>query len=256
VDNIRTHAFVSFALTPAASRVRLALHGSVWPDESNRKPLWVDYIPDNQVEEWVSREQEAVNSKRDVKRWEVTYHTDDDNNVTSELSEITAPTGPRRQSSNAFTLQGFGQGMPNAPTGPRGDRRPSQPIEQSQHYWEASRQASTPAAPAMRKKSSNDGTNQLDATFPHTQTAKPKIYYMPVSKDLADRRLAELDTLTSRSWDNGRAMRRQTELDHRDRELRRYTFEDGDRIVDGGPDVVTRGGFGGGGGRGRGRRGR
>ncbi|PHH70805.1 hypothetical protein CDD80_5715 [Ophiocordyceps camponoti-rufipedis] len=45
VDTIRTHAFVVFGSTSTAARVRDSLHGKVWPQESNRKALFVDFVP-------------------------------------------------------------------------------------------------------------------------------------------------------------------------------------------------------------------
>src|SRR5690606_34171350 len=56
LDQIRTHAFVVFASTSAASRVRTLLHDSVWPNESNRKALFVDFIPPEKVQEWIDTE--------------------------------------------------------------------------------------------------------------------------------------------------------------------------------------------------------
>ncbi|KAK3058663.1 hypothetical protein LTR09_000228 [Extremus antarcticus] len=259
LDNIRTHAFASFASTSAASRVRSALHGRVWPEESQRKPLWVDYIPDDKVQEWIDREMESGNNKRDVRRWEVEYTSINDGTVTVSLQEITAPTGPRRRSSfsNPAPTQVPGLGMMNAPTGPRSQRPPA-PIEHPADRLE----------PAIRKQSttSNNTTSAsfdiLDERFSST-TVKPKIYYLPVASDLAEKRLDELERTTSRTWDNGRAMKKASGVEQ---QSRRYTFEDGSRIVDGGVDAgygyrgpgggnfggAPRGGYRGGRGGGRG----
>ncbi|GME24800.1 DNA-binding SAP [Neofusicoccum parvum] len=62
----------------------------------------------------------------------------------------------------------------------------------------------------------------LDKLFRST-TAKPKLYFQPIEKTLADKRLDELDRCTSRDWKPSDAAGG-TE--------RRYTFEDGDVLVD------------------------
>ena len=93
----------------------------------------------------------------------------------------------------------------------------------------------------------------LDTLFKST-IAKPKLYFLPVAADLADKRLDELDSLTTRRGEippGGSGYR----------DSRRYTFEDG-ALVDGGPEFglrAERGGpraRGGRGGRGGGWRGR
>lgn len=252
VDNIRTHAFATFPSISIARQVRSQLHGQVWPDESTRKPLWVDFVPDDEVKEWVMREEESVGSKRDVRRWEVLYSTSDDGKVAAKLQEITAPSGPRRQSSSAgvsgqMAAQNDRSAPQNAPVGPRNNgttsqRPPSVP---------------TPAAPARRPSSTDPNFVSLDTRFPSTQTAKPKLYYLPVSESLANSRLDAMETITSRTWDGGRAMA--NDVSGRDAELRRYTFEDGAKVVDNGGDFgnfgrggggMGRGGYGGRGGRG------
>lgn len=232
LDNIRTHAFVSFASTSAASRVRTALHGRVWPDESIRKQLWVDYVPDEQVQEWIDRELEAGNDKRNVRRWEVEYSTLNNGTITASLQEITAPTGPRRRSSfsNPLPAAAPGQGVMNAPTGPRG-HRPSAPSSHpppTEH-----RPIRTPTPGNSNSNATASSFNILDERFSST-TTKPKIYYQPVSASLAEKRLDAMDSATSRTWDNGRAMKRATGVEQ---QAKRYTFEDGDRLVDGGFDA-------------------
>lgn len=252
VDNIRTHAFATFPSTSMARRVRSLLHGQVWPDESTRKPLWVDFVPDNEVKDWVVREEESIGSKRDVRRWEVLYSTSEYGKVTATLEEITAPTGPRRQSSSAghsgqVSFPNGGGAPQNAPLGPRNNGAPSQrpPTRPS------------PAAVLRRQSSSDANFVSLDTRFPSTQTAKPKLYYLPVSETLATARLDALEAITSRTWDGGRVMAKG--VSGRDGEQRRYTFEDGEKVVDNGADFghygrgrggMGRGGYGGRGGRG------
>ncbi|KTW29496.1 uncharacterized protein T551_02112 [Pneumocystis jirovecii RU7] len=69
MDKFRTHAFIVFSTIKQAKRVREVLHNSIWPCEKGRKPLWVDYIPENKVDEWIYIEEQ---SSRDTK-WKVVY---------------------------------------------------------------------------------------------------------------------------------------------------------------------------------------
>lgn len=240
LDKLRTHAFALFDSISSASRVRSALHGKKWPDEPQRKELWVDFIPDDKVQEWTDVEADRA----DMTRWEVVYNSisgDTDGPVEATLQEAeaggsggargSAPSGPPRPS--------VGEGMPNAPTGPRRDSRQDRPPPR--HIEEEPR-------PAQSR-----GFDPLDQFFSSTE-AKPKIYFKSVARELADRRLDEFEKETSRDWNDADA----DPSAYAEGELMRYTFEDGDRLVDGGPDFGLfgrrgrGGGFGGRGGRGRG----
>ncbi|KAK3683207.1 hypothetical protein LTR37_020449 [Vermiconidia calcicola] len=253
LDTFRTHIFVSFTSTSAASRARSALHGRIWPDEPSRKPLWVDFIPDEKVDEWIDVELKAGTGKRDAKRWEVIYITTASNDLIATLAEIPSTTAPPAARQPSFS--GNGQGMPNAPLGPRGSRPSasahlppsSAPTGPRNPHANTSRPASTP------KPSSSASFTVLDERFPST-TAKPKLYYLPVDKDLAAKRLQELQAQTSRTWDEGRVMRKGVSAV--DAQLRRYTFEDGDRVVDNGGDIGSFSGPSSGGGYRGGYRGR
>ncbi|KAK3105486.1 hypothetical protein LTR53_018339, partial [Teratosphaeriaceae sp. CCFEE 6253] len=63
---------------------------------------------------------------------------------------------------------------------------------------------------------------------------KPHLYYLPQPAAIATARLEVIDRETARDWDGG------SKSDW-EGPLRRFTFEDGDRLVDGGGD---RGGMG------------
>lgn len=248
LDTLRTHAFVVFNTLEAASTARTALHGRIWPDEPSRKALWVDYVPEAKVEDWIDDESSAGGSRRDAKKWEILYDTDEDGRVIATHAEITSlPPAPGipRQASFSAAPSGPGQGMPNAPLGPRADRpstsshRPSAPAQQS------------PQPQPKPRAPSNATFDILDQRF-HSTTSKPKLYWLPVDKPLIDKRLEELDVRTSRTWESGRAMRDANAIES---QLRRYTFEDGDRVVDNGADIPSfrsEGGRPPGAGRGRG----
>ncbi|KAF2629404.1 hypothetical protein BU25DRAFT_389586 [Macroventuria anomochaeta] len=243
LDNMKTHALALFTSTTAASRVRASLHGSIWPPEGNRKELWVDFVPGDRVEEWIRIEENALASEKDArasgrpiagKRFEVVYQ-EGENGITAVHQEV-------------------GSSAPvNAPRGPQGsidDRSPSHP-------------APLPTAPTEElKKDTSASFKTLHDLFDST-TAKPQLFYLPVSDAISETRLKELDTETSRDWDpeavrKGRGIQKEAKY--------RYTFDEDDRIVEAGEDRGPwaedlrggRGGFRGGRGgwRGRGGRGR
>jgi len=239
VDALRTHALIHFSTVTTASRVRNALHNRVWPPEPTRKALWIDFIPSDKVDEWISTEVSTSGSRpSQAKRWEVVYHTSDDGEAVAELVEASAtttalapPLGPRGADAGAST-----------PTQPTFSRRQSPPLTSDNRARSPPGQQQPPPQ-----------TAELDSLFPST-TSKPKLYYLPVSASLVDRRLDEMKRLTSRDWDAVRD-RERNRGDYLGRgldSLRRFTFEDGDVLVDGGAEFGG-GGFRGGRGRGRGR---
>lgn len=236
IDLIRTHAFVSFKSVSAAARVRSALHNSVWPDERNRKPLWVDFIPADKVDDWIDQEQTASAGGRSMaKKWEVVYHSvDEDGSIEATLEEATdqPSSRPPRQPSIS--------GPPGAlrPLSPREfDRPPVEPPFEPH----AERQE----APILESRAPNSFST-LDELFKST-TAKPNLYWQPVSDSIANKRLAAISSATSKDASKRVAA-----------DINRYTFEDGEVLVDRGPEIFSgirpppgyRGGGRGGGGRG------
>ncbi len=225
-DSIRTHCLVRFSSVAAASRVRTGLHDRIWPDEKNRKPLWVDFVPEEKLEKWIEVENEGDKGGRAAagrKRWEVIYENENDG-VKAYLQEVGSNTGGPRGGAHAPLPRPSvetGVGVKGAPSGPRvRDLNPDRPQQQR---------------PPMDKAR---GFQALDDLFRST-AAKPKLYYLPVPRRTADKRL---DMLAE-----GRGGGRGGE------EMRRYTFEEG-LLVDRGPEFGMRG-RGGGGYRGRGGRG-
>jgi hypothetical protein len=224
---MKTHALVRFSTTTAASRVRASLHGSIWPPEGNRKELWVDFVPEDSVEDWIRQEEDAITTEKEArlagrpiptKRFEVVYP----NNDTAVFQEVSS-------------------GAPiDAPRGPRGSvdvRRPSQPV--------------APTADTRQDIAASFKT--LDQLFSST-TARPHLYYLPVSDDISELRLKELDNETSRDWAPGETRKGRgikTEMKYK------YSFDEDNRIVEVGEDRGPwaedyRGGRGGFRGRGRG----
>ncbi|KAF9890994.1 hypothetical protein FE257_005251 [Aspergillus nanangensis] len=221
LDPIKTHGFVVFNNASAASRARATLHNTVWPDERNRKPLFVDFIPEKKFQEWVDMESSRKGGGPPP-RWEVKYEPTDDG-VEAVLKEIDPRGGA---SARAPAPSDFSRPPPLGPRAEMGakDRRPS-------------------GAPAPDHTSRpGQGFKPLDELFMST-TSKPKLYYLPVPRDVADRRLDRFDDLLRK----GAFPRRGGD------ETRRISFEDGDLFVDNGAEY---GRARGGGGRGRGGRGR
>jgi len=224
LDHIKTHCFVSFANISAASRVRSALHGNIWPNERNRKNLFVDFIPEQKLQQWIDMEEESRRRGGPQPRWEVRYNRIEDG-VEAVLEEIDPKSAagnlpPRsRQESMTDSLR-----IP--PSGPRADRE----------RFPGSSRAPPPTEP--RPSPPGQGFKPLDELFKST-TVKPKLYYLPVSRKTADRRLDRFDDLLRK----GDYPRRGGD------ETRRISFEDGDLFVDNGPEFA-------GGGRNRRRRGR
>ena len=239
LDTFKSHAFVIFASPSAAIRARAGLHDRIWPEETQRKALWVDFVPSDKAQAWIATETEAGKSKR----FEVVYSTSPDTgDVMVSLEEASQQHNNNGAPSAAATSLP-GPGMPNAPTGPRGDRMQT-----------STAPTSAPTAPAPQQPSHAPRkplhTPASLSHFPST-TSSPKIFYQPAPADLVTKRLEELERETSRDWDGGRQKPFGTALD----QLRRYTFEDGDVVVDGGVDFGGFGkdrGAGGGGGHGGG----
>lgn len=226
LDSIRTHCFATFPSISSASRVRSALHGAVWPQERARKPLWVDFVPEEKVKEWIQTEQDSESRGRGAPRWEVVYDKDDDNNVTTSLQEAGANRKPSTMPGDLNNMAGVPSG-PRAGVGGNGDRRGPSDAPPT----------GPPTGPSRQHQ--GRGFQALDDRF-HSTTAKPKLYFLPVSKEVSDQRLDKFSDLARR----GPLPRPGGD------EMRRYTFEDTDFFVDKGPEYGQRSARGG-----RGRRG-
>ncbi|KAL6239612.1 hypothetical protein BDW75DRAFT_226986 [Aspergillus navahoensis] len=191
LDPIKTHS----------SRARNSLHGTVWPDEKNRKSLFVDFIPEQKVQDWIRMEEDA----------RIKYRRGDEVEAILEQVDLenSGTHAPRGSASNEF-VQPPPRG-PRAETEPM-DRRPNSPFE-----------AGSKSHPAQ-------GFESLDQLFEST-TAKPKLFYLPVPRAVADRRLDRFDDLLRK----GSFPRRGGD------ETRKYSFVDDDLFVDLGPEFAGRG---------------
>ena len=209
LDSIRTHCLVGFENISAASRVRSGLHDRVWPNERDRRQLWVDFVPEEKLESWIDVERTAGSGRgHPSKRWEVVYEVGQ-SGINASLREV----GSNSRSLRTVKPSRLDADQSLQVTGPRisgSEPRNTQP-----------------------RPDSGKGFQALDDLFTST-VAKPKLYYMPVSKAEADRRTATLAAGRGGGRGGGRG-----------NEMRRFSFEEGS-IVDNGPE------FGRGGGHGRG----
>ncbi|TKA63573.1 hypothetical protein B0A49_11069 [Cryomyces minteri] len=226
LDSIRTHCFALFAATSAAARVRSAIHGRVWPDERTRKPLWADFVPEEKVRAWIETELASGTRPSQARRWEVVYVEREDGvePVFHEaLSGVGAapPTGPAALANNNNNINNINNINRPAP------RHPSGPAAMAPL---AARTTSPARAPDPAPAPSFQALDLFRST-----TAKPKLYFLPAPASLVAARTAELDKRTARHPPPPGGP-----LD----EKRRYTFEEGDLLVDAGPEFGWRGGRG------------
>ena len=193
LDAIRTHCFVGFENISAASRVRSGLHDRVWPNERDRRQLWVDFIPEEKLKSWINIERTAGDRRTHLsKRWEVVYE-DEENGIKAYLQEIGPEGGGLRaappvqldagQSVHVTGVQNDGLELPSAQLKPDGGK----------------------------------GFQALDELFMST-ASKPRLYYLPVAKIEVDRRLGKL--AAGRGGGRGD-------------EMRRFSFEEGSIIDNG-----------------------
>lgn len=119
VDTVKSHALITFASITAATRVRVGVHGKVWPNDRTRKPLWVDFIPEEKVDSWVETERAGG-------RWEVAYTVDPEveGGCHVELVELGGGAGGRaggRAAGGRDAARAAAE-LIGVPTGPRGGR--------------------------------------------------------------------------------------------------------------------------------------
>ncbi|KAI6247594.1 hypothetical protein HI914_04173 [Erysiphe necator] len=212
LDPIRTHAFISFKSVSAASRVRSALHSRIWPDERNRKPLWVDFVPEEKIEDWITQEQESNTGGRSMaKKWEICYDIGEDRQIIASLQEASNVPLPAQHQNSTTTQNSSNQ----VPLGPRSgiDGAPSGP----RAYY-----------PRAQLAPVDIGGSKLNELFNSTVT-KPLLYWKPVSRELANKRLDRIeDSYSAEVKAGGRVMG----------DPHRYTFEEGDILVDRGVELV------------------
>ncbi|TGZ76171.1 hypothetical protein EX30DRAFT_345129 [Ascodesmis nigricans] len=163
LDSIKSHALLVFSSLAEATRVRVGMHGKVFPNERNRKTLWADFVPEEKVVEWIAKEQERV---RGTGRWEVFYDTSGDEVVCELVEAGTGVPAIPQQKRQSVDISG-------APSGPRNP------------------------GPAEGQGQKRRVVMDLDQLFKSTRT-KPKLYYLPVDPAIAEERLRERERENAR----------------------------------------------------------
>lgn len=261
LDSIRSHALVRFTSVTAASRVRAQLHDRVWPSERDRKPLHIDFVPEEKLDKWIDVQLSHTGPGGTIrasgnKRWEIVYEVgEEEGSVEAYMQEVGAGGGKRAPAPVSAQSQGPSQGPIS------GDARvvEGRQKEQGEREREPDKTVAVAAEPTVGTSSKE--FKALDDLFMSTAGAKPKLYYLPVDNGVVERRRQLLDRDRDRGGDRGSKAggsrdRRARDADRRGGggdEMRRFSF-DGERIVDKGPEFgYGRGGRGRGGGyRGRG----
>jgi len=232
LDPLRTHAFVDFHSISTAIKVRNKLHQSTFPNEPTRKPLWVDFIPPKQIQSWIEQEKSTSGTRpSQSKRWEISYSTNaETNTVQVELidqpphlaSTIPAPPVPVQASATSTSNDSNPASRSNIPDLPTTDL-------------------------STNTTTNNNNSNPLSTTsfsdlashFSQTSSTKPALYFLPVADSIASLRLETLRKASSATWsaaDDDRLSKSKDDKDDEAGQLRRYTFQDGSELVDGGAE--------------------
>ncbi|KAL7797090.1 hypothetical protein V8C43DRAFT_278123 [Trichoderma afarasin] len=237
LDQIRTHAFVAFDSVATAQRVRKALHDTVWPNESNRKALSVDFIPSEKVDEWI--EMEEAGGRRSSIRWQVVYTDGPDVQASLVESTFASRGQPEPPAAARPPLPQFGPGSSNAmPIGPRaqrgrdqyredegeGDRSRGRDVEGDRsRQWDSETMRPPPTGPRGRRAGPRSTASSLDHVVERTK-ARPHIPYQAVSESVARRRLDNISVYSNEDPSPGF-------------NSNRYSFEGGDNFVDRGREI-------------------
>ncbi|KAL7627657.1 hypothetical protein AAE478_001850 [Parahypoxylon ruwenzoriense] len=208
LDTIRTHAFVVFDTISAASRVRTALHSRIWPDETNRKALWVDFMPPERFADWVDMEQASTGGRGSTSRYEVMYGNDDEGNVIARLEECDGAHPAQKQAPPM--------------SAPQPERKPSIPTGPSRSFPGVE---GAPLGPRGFQPGRGPRVSRLDQSSLSTR-AYPSVTYQPVSDELVRRRLDAIAAAKTKDQDRDFG-----------KEYKRYYFESGDVLVDRGPEI-------------------
>ncbi|KAJ9638570.1 hypothetical protein H2204_004341 [Knufia peltigerae] len=234
LDNIRTHAFVSFSSISAASRVRTAMHDTRFPDENMREHLFVDYIPDDKVQGWIERETGGGGfggGRAGGRRYEVVYEQNEDGieavfqEVDTTKPQQPPPLEPKLSSRMSVDRPAGGDAhLDRAGLVPRNDPRD----DYRDRHRDRGRALQPPTGP-KRQDISGRGFKALDELFDST-TAKPKLYFKPVPEAVARERLDMFREMRLSHAEMGRSG---------DEGMKRYSFDrfkDREEWVDKGPE--------------------
>lgn len=216
INNIRSHAFVTFTSVSAAARVRAKMHHTRFPDEPQRDPLFVDFVPEEKIEGWVDQETSGSRGSRNSgSKLEVVYNSTDDGveALFQEIDPFSKPQQPSTMSSrSSFSQRQASFTIDPAKTaviasGIHPDRAgvvPPSPVDRRRSF-----------KPPPSQRPSQDqgiGFKGLDELFESTST-KPKLYYKLPARTIIDDRLSMIRHLLPARGQSG------------DPGMKRYTFE-------------------------------
>ncbi|KAI9665150.1 MAG: hypothetical protein M1831_002160 [Alyxoria varia] len=237
LDSIRTHAFAIFTDVTSATRARSSLHDRIWPIEREREPLWVDFVPADQVQTWIDMETGTGSGGRfsASKRWEVVYEDMPEGGISTSLEEATSASSvqlaaPHRRPGDSV------EDVPSSSSVPQtgASTHPSR-----QHLVAGADEGKPAAGKPTDDQDAAPPFIALEELFSSTST-KPKLYYTHVTEDLQSRRREALASAKSSVPDDARSptAERRGSTVAAGPENRRYTFEGEkqDLLVDGGPE--------------------
>lgn len=236
MDKLKSHAFFTFPSTSIASRVRAFMHRTRFPNEPMREPLWVDFVPDDMVEDWADQEtgngSDSI-SRNSATKYEVVYNRVDDVFV-AQLQEVGSSTQQYgRPASHAATASQSKLSV-RVPSYNADSTRTSAVVsaidaERAIRESEPERQQqrlSSASSPRRQHVDQATGFGALEELFEVTKS-KPKLYYKLPSQDAIDGRLDMIRDLYPDRGISG------------DPGMKRYTFDrlkGSESWVDNGPE--------------------
>ncbi|KAK5089844.1 hypothetical protein LTR05_000011 [Lithohypha guttulata] len=235
LNNLRSQAFVRFSSISVASRVRSVMHGKKFPDDDHpREPIWVDFVPDEKVEQWIEMETggSRERGRNSSIKMEVVYNQNEDGSVEAVFEGTNSHTSFSQNSSKKESINqrqaSYSTASPRSSavaSGIHHDRAAMVPRSPDDHRRASMRE---PLSPHGARKPSDRGIGfaGLDDIFSST-TTKPKLYYKLPSPKVVDARLDRVADLYSDRGVSGAPG------------MKRYTFEkagEKEIWVDNGPE--------------------
>lgn len=246
MDKIRSHAFVAFQSVAHAARVRSAMHGKKFPSEPQRDPIWVDFIPDDKVEDFIDQESQSQSNFQSggrgagiSSRFQVVYR-DTETGVEAVLQDVNPMKQVNRPgiSTGATNRQSYPQRNASYTTEPTStsaiastvhpDRAGFVPQSAANDQRRSPHGRGQEVERPVRRPHADHGSGfkELDDLFSSTQ-AKPRLYFKLPAQELIDDRLAMIRALIPAGGKSGEPG------------MKRYTFEQSDgqeEWVDNGPE--------------------
>jgi len=215
------------------------MHDTRFPNEPQREPLWIDFVPEDKVEEWVEQETGAGSrtlGRNSVNRFDVVYdETNDGVQATfqeidpSSLHTLRPGIGATiNNRAHASQRQASYTASSSNPTMVASDVHPDRAALVPESRSSDRHRQQSPFGPAQSTQRSDQGTGfrALDDLFSST-TTKPKLYFKLQPQEVVDERFEMIRDLYSDRGTTG------------DPGMKRYTFEKDrgrEMWVDNGPE--------------------